>query len=236
MSPETGPSPAFPDGTANFRAVPAVRPGWLFRSDSLHSATPAGARFLTGRLGVGAVLDLRSAAERASQPHAPLAPRVRYAHVPLREIGELPRDTDDLLGHIYVEHLGHDPHLPAAVEMLSSLLARSPTVVCCAAGKDRTGMVIALSLGLAGAPREVILRDYLASGPNMPQVVDKLKRLSRYRVAIERLPHALYECRASSMAMLLDAVEREHGSFHGWARAAGVSAHAMTTLRAALDP
>jgi hypothetical protein len=95
-------------------------------------------------------------------------------------------------------------------------------------------MVIALTPGLAGIPRDLILRDYPSSGPNMPHVVEKLNRLPRYRNNIQRFPASLYECRQSSMLMFLDAVESDHGSFQGWARSVGVSEHTTTTLRTTL--
>ena len=42
-----------------------------------------------------------------------------------------------------------------------------PALFNCHAGKDRTGVIAALLLGLAGVPDETIVADYALSGPNL---------------------------------------------------------------------
>ncbi|RBQ15934.1 hypothetical protein DP939_33580 [Spongiactinospora rosea] len=223
------------EGADNFRDV-GPPPGRLFRSATLQMITRDDARLLAGDLGITAVLDLRTAEESTGYARPVLAPATRYANVPLHDVHEPPHGPGDLLGRIYREHLRHDPNLPIALDLLAMFLSHGPTIVHCAAGKDRTGMVVALALGLAGAPRDHIVRDYMLSGPAMPRVVDRLRRLPRYRHNMDRLPASVYECRSSSILMLLDSIEAHYGSFHGWARSAGVSDVSVAALRAALMP
>ncbi|KAI1359983.1 tyrosine phosphatase [Xylaria arbuscula] len=52
--------------------------------------------------------------------------------------------------------LGHLAAPPAA----SSLQVPSPCLVHCTAGKDRTGVVVALALSLCGVPDEAVVREY----------------------------------------------------------------------------
>ena len=56
--------------------------------------------------------------------------------------------TGELTVTQYLDHLEHDPNLVVAVELVASVVHR-PTVLHCAAGKDRTGVVTALVLGPA---------------------------------------------------------------------------------------
>ncbi len=99
-------------------------------------------------------------------------------------------------------------------------------MVHCASGKDRTGIVAALVLGLVGATREAIISDYLRSGPNMPPIIERFRSY--------RLPDELFHCTESAIVTFLDAVEQRYGGFAGWARQAGISEAAVSRLRQAL--
>ncbi|MGH3586622.1 MAG: tyrosine-protein phosphatase [Pseudonocardia sp.] len=206
-----------------------VAPGRLFRSDSLHTATPDDLQHLFGERGVRALLDLRGPAEAARHPVAREAD-TGYVNVPLRQLaGELP-DTDDVLGEMYVDYLRHDPNLPVAVGVLAGLLARGPAVVFCSAGKDRTGMVVALTLGLAGVPTASIVGDYVDTAPNLPAVLRKIESTPADGTA-RRLPLGLRDCPPSAMERFLRTVDRDHGSFPGWARRVGIPQGTDVRLR-----
>jgi protein-tyrosine phosphatase len=58
-----------------------------------------------------------------------------------------------------------DARAPQLAEVVRALLAEGglPAVIGCAAGKDRTGVTIALLLDLCGVPRTVIIDDYALS-------------------------------------------------------------------------
>lgn len=237
--PSTADSPL--SGAFNFRDVGGllsadgfpVRSGRLFRSDTLQALTDQDVRLLSGGFGIRSVLDLRTPGESITQGRPVLDRSMRYLNIPLEDIGDRGTASDDPLADIYLGHLARDPNLPVAVEMLAGLLPQ-PTVVNCAAGKDRTGMVIALALGLAGVPREAIVGDYLRSAANMPRVVERFRSWPRYRDNVRRLPAALYECRESTVLTFLDSIERTYGGFEGWAEYAGVSTTAIAELRQAL--
>jgi len=86
-----------------------------------------------------------------------------------------------------------------------------------------TGIVTALALGLAGAPRALIVQDYLRSAYSLPRVIERFRSL--------RLPEELFRCTESTINALLDSVEDD---FAGWARVRGVSDAAVRTLRTRL--
>ncbi|RSM52523.1 protein-tyrosine-phosphatase [Amycolatopsis sp. WAC 01376] len=210
-------------GAFNFRDTGGgpIRRGRLFRSDTLQALTGTDKELLLGRFGIEGVLDLRSSAETVSEGRAEL-PGVRYVNVPLKTVQS---GRSSALEEIYVDHLRHDENLPIAMEILAVLLAR-PVVVHCASGKDRTGVVTALALGLAGAPRELIVQDYLRSAYSLPRVIERFRPLG--------LPEELFRCTESTINALLDSVEDDFGGFACWARQRGVSDAAVRTLKARL--
>ncbi|UMO99513.1 tyrosine-protein phosphatase [Amycolatopsis sp. EV170708-02-1] len=210
-------------GAFNFRDTGGgpIRRGRLFRSDTLQALTRTDKELLLDRLGIEGVLDLRSSAETVGEGRAEL-PGVRYVNVPLRTVQS---GRSNVLEEIYADHLRHDDNLSAAIEILAVLLAR-PVVVHCASGKDRTGIVTALALGLAGAPRELIVRDYLRSAYSLPRVIERFRSL--------RLPEELFRCTESTINALLDSVEDDFGGFAGWARQRGLSDETVRKLKANL--
>ncbi|MCZ0973837.1 tyrosine-protein phosphatase [Streptomyces albulus] len=59
--------------------------------------------------------------------------------------------------------------------VVAELADRLPAVVSCAAGKDRTGLTVALVLDLVGVGRADIIRDYTATAAAMPEVLAALE-------------------------------------------------------------
>src|SRR5207344_3137187 len=131
-----------------------TRPGVLLRSASLHWATPADVTRLVDDYGLRLVLDLRSPREIERDGPTPVA-AAGVETVALNLIGasrELPEtgdDTDPLLRN----YLGYLDDRPAnVVEAVRRLAAPDvgPAIVHCAAGKDRTGVVVAMVLDVVG--------------------------------------------------------------------------------------
>lgn len=161
----------------------SLRTGLLFRSAHLHSLSEA-ERADIDNMAIGTVVDLRHAPERKRQPSKwphdegraavltqPLTPDQDAATVAPHEAFAEERlysaqDARDYMTESYANR----PHDPGFKALFAETLFRmtAPTVsegegvlVHCAAGKDRTGTLVALIQGLLGVSREDIMADYM---------------------------------------------------------------------------
>ena len=161
-------------GTFNVRAVagPGLSPGVLFRSAALDHLRDEGRNSLRA-CGIRTVIDLRDVTERAT---ADTTGDWSVAHHPLYD----PRTGPPQIGDIAVVYRTLlDERGGALTEALRALAyAPAPVLVHCTAGKDRTGLVVALALAAVGVPHAVILDDYARSGTQVrPHREEPVRRL-----------------------------------------------------------
>lgn len=226
-----------PQGLVNLRDVGgialtsggSIRSGVLFRSESLQEASDADARVLLDRYRVVNVVDLRSARETVTEGRGPLgSSSVTYLNIPLNPapvelVSDTARPPGDLTAQVY-RSFADDPDggLPRVFWLLPELLA-SPTLVHCAAGKDRTGLVIAMILEVAGAERDAVVADYLASAANNDRVNEMLSRSPRYEAHMSKVHPEFYEVHALAITTYLESLDRDFGGVRGWARSRGLT-------------
>jgi protein tyrosine/serine phosphatase len=108
------------------------------------------------------------------------------------------------------------------------------SVVHCAAGKDRTGVVVALCLAVAGVPREEIVADYAMTAEIIDALVAKLAASPTYAEDMERRDVALHTPRAETMERVLALLDQTHGGPAGWLREHGFGDEEQAALRARL--
>ena len=147
-----------------------IRPGALIRSDVLSRLTPAGRQVLIN-YGVKTVIDLRTPQQVAEEPSA-FAPDDSQPGEPAYHILPLENPDSPHFSEVnnasnraaqYQLMLDHfQPEIGAIVQAVADAPAGG-VLVHCHAGKDRTGIVVALLLGLVGVPDEAIAADYAAS-------------------------------------------------------------------------
>ena len=135
----------------------SVRWRTLLRSDALHRLDGAGGVVLAG-LGLQTVLDLRTQAEAETAPSAIDGVPARLTHISILtgDLQALPLELDAIYRYVIDECSGA---IADAIKVLAAPGA-FPALVHCSAGKDRTGIVIALILAVLGVPDEVIAADY----------------------------------------------------------------------------
>jgi protein-tyrosine phosphatase len=135
---------------------------------------------------------------------------------------------------IYLGYLTHRPQ--AVVEALRALAAPvdGASVVHCAAGKDRTGVVVALSLAVAGVPHEEIAIDYGLSGDVIDAIIARLAATRTYGGDMERRDTATHAPRRETMDRVLAILDERYGGPIGWLDQHGFGADEQALLRARL--
>lgn len=216
--------------------------GRVIRADSVRSLSDAGWAALTAH-GVSTVVDLRSHGELADDPPRELD--LDLVHVPVlaeegdpvrREIDtakERATDGVDQTRRFYLELLRRwDDRFAVAIAAVAKARAGG-VVVHCKVGKDRTGIVAALLLRLAGVSREDVAADYALSSPNLEaqallwveEARDELERARRLRIVASP---------AGAMRGVLEAIEGEHGSVAAFLRRGGLDETTVAAARSRL--
>ncbi|HET7327795.1 MAG TPA: tyrosine-protein phosphatase [Nocardioidaceae bacterium] len=221
----------------------ATRQRRLLRSDNLQDLSPDDVRRLRDTIGVSDILDLRTTTERTLEGEAPLdgEPGVTVHHLSLLpRTGDEVREVDgDVLlpwqqdtaaeevpveesqaRSVYTRYLLDRPE--SVVAALSTIAhAEGAVVVHCAAGKDRTGVIVALALDLAGVARSTILADYLLSGQRIDAIIDRLSSTSTYAANLRgrhRDSHLPKATAITDVFALVDGAGGTEGWLiqHGW--------------------
>jgi protein-tyrosine phosphatase len=230
------------EGTHNFRDVggyPATggrtRRGQLLRSDALTRITPAGVADLAA-LRIGVVIDLRSELERAQDHSTTVLPGAVHVFLPIQG-GSRSSMLED--GVISLEGLYRDTLIDSgwSLAMAVAVIAESgdtPVLVNCTAGKDRTGLVIALALEAAGVERTAVIADYTQSALNLDGawINRTLTSLVSHGVPISpRLFELIGGSPDHAMSNLLTWLDHEYGSVEGYLEAHGMPAESVEMLR-----
>jgi protein-tyrosine phosphatase len=148
----------------------ATRWGSIIRADILARLTETGRQALA-EYGVRTVIDLRSPDQVAEEPSAFVvtpqkATDPAYFVLPVEayypHVGALINQAQSR-AEVYCITLDHYPANMAAILRTIANAEPGAVVIHCHAGKDRTGVVVALLLALAGVPDEQIAADYAES-------------------------------------------------------------------------
>lgn len=209
-----------------------VRSGALFRSDTLQALTDEDVVYLVERRGLELVVDLRRGAEAVEQGRGLMAASpVCYLNAPLFEapVSDLPPSEQSLA--FYLTHLGSPTSQVSTVVRIVCALAGHPVLVHCAAGKDRTGLVIAVLLRLAGVDDDEIVADYLRSGPAMERIIERFRGWPHYRDHMALVPPELYRAEEHAITGLLAELDVRYGGAAGWARSRGITEGEIARLR-----
>ncbi|GLZ52150.1 tyrosine-protein phosphatase [Actinomycetospora sp. NBRC 106378] len=197
-----------------------LRPGVLYRSEAPQALdeTPTGLVWPPAT-----VVDLRGERERAGR-HPLTGPGTRVVALGLADALAPDARTRNRARsaswtRLYLDVLDvADAWLPPLVDLAAT--AEGPVLLHCAAGKDRTGIAVALLLTLAGVPRPAVVADYARSADGLSGVH---ARLDAAAAAAGRIVDPHSGTAPEALGAVLDAV--------GFAVARGVSASALTRWR-----
>lgn len=206
-------------GTTRWRSV--------LRADGLQSLTEDDIRALLD-LGLATVIDLRSDLELERQPSVFSGRRgVDYRHIPLFDalapVDMMLSRASFRLAERYV----------SALEICGPALCRVATTIAeagkgavlfnCTAGKDRTGIVAAMMLGLAGVADDEIAGDYALTASTAATLMDRLREAARQRGLDASAAETLLSSEPDTMRTFLAHVADRHGGFAAYLSRVGVA-------------
>src|SRR5262249_41188577 len=105
------------------------------------------------------------------------------------------------------------------------------TIVHCAAGKDRTGVVIAFALAEVGVRREDIVADYAMSAERIEAIFARLTASDTYRADLQDQSIDKHAPREDTMQRLLELMDERHGGVPAWLRTHGWTDDDAAALR-----
>jgi len=207
--------------------------GRLFRSGTFGLLTTRQTEELVSSLGLATVIDLRIPSQR-QRSHQRFPDSIEVFECPfLTEIDpewERPSDqSPPAIADRYLDMLERQGR--EALPSIISTIARDrlPMVIHCASGKDRTGIVIALVLALAGVTEQAIADDYARSGPALIRLAEDPATAG---VFAPDSPTE-YETSPETMRLFLDGVRHRYGSIEELAITSNVAAGDVHQARAA---
>jgi protein tyrosine/serine phosphatase len=233
------------EGVANFRdygdyATPAgrrIHPKRLYRSASHATATDADLEVIDA-LNIAVIVDLRRPVERQRAPSR--RPAGFKGQVIATEIGADEEDdpwwnfvansdlSEDAFRAYLAKYYRHAPFDPKHLDVFARYFAAlgeadGPVLIHCAAGKDRTGILAALTHHLIGVHEDDIIADYLLTN----EVIGIEQRIPLMRQAIaegvgrepsEAAMRVAMGVEAAYLAGALDAIERKAGGVDAYLR------------------
>jgi protein-tyrosine phosphatase len=232
----------------------ATLDGRLLRGDNLQDLIPADVKLLVDDIGLTTVIDLRSPAEveaegpgpltrvegvshayRSVLPEAGIATDVAGAALLSRPDEARSRYADDLRVGYYLGYLEDRPdQVVAALRSIEQ--APGTALVHCAAGKDRTGVVVAVALAAVGVRPDAIVADYVATAERIAAILDRLRGSSTYADDINSRPNAVEDDkpRAQTMVAFLELLDVRYGGVRSWLSEHGFGPADVEALRAKL--
>jgi protein-tyrosine phosphatase len=213
----------------------------LVRSDTTFLLTLPGQQAVID-YGIRTEIDLRFPFERKNNPspferafNSPLDKRPDYINIPLDEDQDLVWPSKatqaELVSDQYCRLLEKNRNHVSRV--LSAFVDAQPgwVLIHCHAGKDRTGLIIALILAVAGVSNEIIARDYSYSYYLMAR--NRRKNLSDPTLTLDRRRYltVLFSAKPETMLATLAYLEQRYGSVEGYLRTTSISPGDITALR-----
>jgi protein-tyrosine phosphatase len=213
----------------------------LLRGGSMHGVTEGSISALHD-YGIRTIVDLRRPKEIEADPQPDLGanghqPSYHQISLLTDEIQQARRENGYLLPDVYRAILdSSQKHVGEAINTLAEPDA-FPAIVRCTAGKDRTGIVIALLLRVAGVPDHTIIYDYALSQKSMESrefVEHQYQFISRTGADWEHYRSNFLISPADFMRDALEHLDSTYGGACAYLQEAGVDISTQNWLRKTL--
>lgn len=236
-------------GTFNFRDIGGwptaggtVARGLLYRSDGLHNLTDE-SRAALRELSLATVIDLREERESHRAPDALDGLDVEHISLPVFGNRYYPLDPnaerlelrDHTLPTIYqtmIDEFGS--RLAAGVETIAERV-RTPVLIHCSAGKDRTGVLSAFVLSLLEVDRAHVVADYTMTERYLgAEFVAALGAKFAQAGIVADISQTATQAPAGLITGVLEKLDDDYGGVAGYLCAHGMDPEAIDALRAGL--
>ncbi|MGE0728933.1 MAG: tyrosine-protein phosphatase [Acidimicrobiia bacterium] len=237
------------EGPSNFRDLGGYRAAdgrivrWrrIFRSDALR-LTDADVAVLRDEIGLRLVIDLRTGFEfghrdgggNENYVRRNLAVGAQRVHLPMVDETRIQRQASDerpIAARSYLKMFERGG--PALAEAFSLIAEpdNHPLVFHCAAGKDRTGILAAMLLGLLGVDDDTIVADYALSQANMARALEKIRARPDAERILAHRPPASFEAPVEALIGFVEAVRATYGTWEEAAPLVGLGGDGVKRLR-----
>jgi protein-tyrosine phosphatase len=223
----------------------------LLRADNLQGLSVLDVSRLVEEFGLTRVVDLRTVGEVSSEGPGPLTAvaSVEHRYHSLLRANDLESEEDineSLLTRRRARSESMTPDEVVAGRYLEYLLDRPDSVVAalraiadtsgaalvhCAAGKDRTGVIVALTLRAVGVDRDAVVADYAATAERIEAILARLRASATYVNNVDKITAAQHTPRAAAMEAFLDLVESRHAGVPEWLADQGFGPADLDQLR-----
>jgi protein-tyrosine phosphatase len=215
-----------------------TRYGSIIRADSIRQLTDAGWTAAVD-YGVRSVIDLRMDVELEADPPAELPIEVVHmpffaddpkAFVEVEAVSAAAPDDATATREVYLVFLERFRRNVAAAIAAVAHAPEGGIVVHCMGGKDRTGLVTALLLRLAGVDDEQIGADYAASEERLRPRHEAWVAEAGTEAERERI-RRISAAPAEAMVGVLEELERRYGGVDAYLRAGGLTDDDLRLVR-----
>lgn len=200
--------------------------GKYFRSDSLHNLSPVHQQHLYEK-GIRSVVDLRFSDEGKYQNFEQLP--FAYMNVSLLDPATAKTTVPKTLVEMYCNMLVTSKQQIYQIMKHFADSGDDAVLFHCKVGKDRTGLIAAFLLDIAGVPRDVIVEDYALTSVYLPITEEAIKQRPAH-FTVEQYTKML-QCEPEYMHEFLKYLDNHHGNAEGYLKEIGMTEQEIETLR-----
>ncbi len=216
-----------------------VRAGRVFRSDNPKALTREGRAEFERVVAPRVVIDLRIPLEVEREGYE-LDPSIRLVNCPMTPqsgINQAQIDAgmcDNLIDD-YMRQIEVNARFVTEALTVISEPDHLPVVIHCTAGKDRTGITVAMLLDILGVPHEHIAADYHVTTKNMAPVVERIRNAPVFQEnGLAYAPDWIFASDLETMQGFLARMTSTYGGAESWALSNGMAPTQIAAMRGSL--